>query len=128
MFPIPAVKWDNATKTLDTGNVVPETYKLVSGWDTKTNAPNTSGSGAIECAQCGGRVGAYIPQMQAYGLFSANFERHDASDGAEKEGKIKGWNVLKPTAHSFYGTRVIDVKDGLKKYEGFAGYSAEVAE
>ncbi|CAK5264468.1 unnamed protein product, partial [Mycena citricolor] len=32
---------------------------------------------------------------------------------------VLNWDILKPTAHIFYNTRVVDVQDGLPKWAGF---------
>ena len=42
------------------------------------------------------------------------------------DGKIKNWDIIKPTAHMFYGTRVLDVGDDLGKWEGYENKSAEL--
>jgi hypothetical protein len=47
-------------------------------------------------------------------------------DGDGGGGKIIGWDLIKPTAHQFYGTRVIDVNDGLSKWEGYEGTSTQI--
>ncbi|KAJ3098593.1 hypothetical protein HDU97_003902 [Phlyctochytrium planicorne] len=45
----------------------------------------------------------------------------------DADGKLSKF-IKKPNVHSFYKSRIIDMKDGIKKYEGFPGMSAEVAE
>jgi hypothetical protein len=37
----------------------------------------------------------------------------------EEGGRIKGRELFEPTAHMFYGTRVLDVPDALGKWEGY---------
>jgi hypothetical protein len=39
------------------------------------------------------------------------------------DGKIVGWDIAKPTAHQFYGTRMLDVNDDLTKWEGYQSNS-----
>ncbi|TCD69320.1 hypothetical protein EIP91_008076 [Steccherinum ochraceum] len=48
----------------------------------------------------------------------------------EVEGRIRRevWEVVKPTAHIFYGTRMLDVRDGLGKWEGYEGVSEKISE
>lgn len=70
---------------------------------------------------------AWVPKYNAIGVLTSSFERFDKSDGEEKEGKIKGWDVVKPTAHIYYKFRMMDMKDGLKKYEEQPG-GAEMQE
>jgi hypothetical protein len=42
------------------------------------------------------------------------------------EGKIKGWDDLRPTAHMFYGTRLLDVNDGLGKWAEYENQSTKL--
>ena len=37
----------------------------------------------------------------------------------DEHGKIMHWDVVKPTAHIFYETRLLDVKDDLGKWDGY---------
>lgn len=41
-------------------------------------------------------------------------------------GSIKSWDVVKPTAHIFYGTRMLDVNDGLGKWEAYEDKSRKL--
>jgi hypothetical protein len=40
--------------------------------------------------------------------------------------KLEGMDWLKPTAHIFYGTHIIDPKDNLPRFEGFQGKSKQL--
>lgn len=40
--------------------------------------------------------------------------------------KVEEVQWLKPTAHIFYGTHVMDVLNGLPKYEGYEGQSKKL--
>ena len=42
-------------------------------------------------------------------------------------GRILRWDELRPTAHMFYGTRLLDIEDGLGKWEGYEGKSEKIA-
>jgi len=53
-------------------------------------------------------------------VWGAQMERGD-------EGKIKGWDVIKPTAHIFYETRMLDINDDLGKWDGYEGRSTRIA-
>ena len=44
----------------------------------------------------------------------------------DEAGKIIDWERIKPTAHIFYGTRLLDVDDGLAKWEGYENGSARL--
>lgn len=35
------------------------------------------------------------------------------------QGLIENWHLIKPTDHIFYDTRMLDINDGLPKWEGF---------
>ncbi|KAI0249540.1 Mss4-like protein [Lactifluus subvellereus] len=48
---------------------------------------------------------------------------HFARDGS---GRILYWEEVRPTAHMFYGTRLIDTEDGLGKWEGCEGKSGSI--
>lgn len=52
-------------------------------------------------------------------MWGAQLERDD-------EGKVKRWDEVKPTAHIFYATRMLDIDDGLGKWEGYEGKSKEL--
>ncbi len=45
-------------------------------------------------------------------VWGAHLERDAA-------GRIVDWAKVRPTAHIFYGTRMLDVGDGLGKWEGY---------
>ncbi|KAF8346837.1 Mss4-like protein [Amanita rubescens] len=45
-------------------------------------------------------------------IWSAQLERDEL-------GKIKYWDILKPTGHIFYGMRMLDIHDDLAKWEGY---------
>lgn len=39
---------------------------------------------------------------------------------------MKGWDVLQPTAHIFYETRMLDVGGSLGKWTGYEGLSDRI--
>lgn len=117
LFALTDAKWENPTKTAHGDFPVPETYKFIPEFDPSTNAPVPSGLGQIECSRCSFGVAAWVPKFNAIGVLTSSFERFDASDGVEKEGKTKAWDVVKPQAHIYYKWRMLDMKDGLKKWE-----------
>jgi len=41
----------------------------------------------------------------------------------DEKGRIKDWNTIKPTAHIFYETRMVDVQDDLGKWSGYEDIS-----
>ncbi|OSX62128.1 hypothetical protein POSPLADRAFT_1143555 [Postia placenta MAD-698-R-SB12] len=72
------------------------------------------------CKNCGVCVAGRNSQTGNCSIWGATLER-------TKDGKIKAWDVVKPTAHIFYGTRMVEVNDDLGKWEGFEGKSNRVA-
>ncbi|EED80957.1 predicted protein [Postia placenta Mad-698-R] len=66
------------------------------------------------CKNCGVCVAGRNSQTGNCSIWGATLER-------TKDGKIKAWDVVKPTAHIFYGTRMVEVNDDLGKWEGFEG-------
>lgn len=44
----------------------------------------------------------------------------------DEGGKIERWELVKPSAHIFYGTRMLDIKDDLGKWEGYEGKSDRI--
>ncbi|EED80403.1 predicted protein [Postia placenta Mad-698-R] len=59
------------------------------------------------------------PQEHYYAIWGGQLE----TDG---KGRIKTWDVVKPTAHIFYGTRMIDMKDDVGKWDGFEDQSPRI--
>ncbi|KAF9469615.1 Mss4-like protein, partial [Collybia nuda] len=71
------------------------------------------------CKQCGCCISSHNSKANKWSVWAAQLER-------DKEGKIKGWDDLKPTAHMFYGTRLVNVDDGLGKWEGYENKSTKL--
>ncbi|TFL03361.1 hypothetical protein BDV98DRAFT_564089 [Pterulicium gracile] len=116
IFANSSVKWDNATKNIPgTDTLVPEAFKVTPDWDAVTDAAATSPNGVVDCTRCGGRIAFFLGTTDGICLMSGAFER----DG--EAGKIKGWEVIRPAFHIFYESRVVDMKDGLQKWEKTPG-------
>lgn len=64
------------------------------------------------CKKCGCCVSSHNTRTNRRSVWSAQLER-------DEQGKIKHWDDLKPTAHIFYGTRMLDIQDELAKWEGY---------
>ena len=45
----------------------------------------------------------------------------------DENARIKNWDVIKPTAHIFYDTRMLDVNDELPKWKGYGNESERLA-
>lgn len=74
----------------------------------------------LRCKDCGACVTNRNSRTGHCSVWGAHLER-------DEEGKIKAWEFVKPTAHIFYGTRMLDVPDDLGKWEGHEGKSARIA-
>ncbi|OJA09790.1 hypothetical protein AZE42_08084 [Rhizopogon vesiculosus] len=70
----------------------------------------------FRCKTCGVGIASYNSQTQRFSVWGATLDRN-------QEGKIVGWDVAKPTAHIFYGTRLLDVNDNLSKWDGYESKS-----
>ncbi|OBZ78112.1 hypothetical protein A0H81_01884 [Grifola frondosa] len=57
---------------------------------------------------------------------SANSKAGKYSVGRAARGALEAWDAVRPTAHIFYGTRMLDVPDALGKWEGYEGASARL--
>jgi len=68
------------------------------------------------CKTCGSNVSSYNSKTSEWSVWGCQLDR-------DNDGKIKNWDIVKPTAHIFYGSRVLDVGDGLGKWEGYANSS-----
>ncbi|ESK96248.1 hypothetical protein Moror_7238 [Moniliophthora roreri MCA 2997] len=63
----------------------------------------------FRCKTCGSCIASYHSERQSWSILGAQLERIPED--------------FKPTAHIFYGTRLLDVNDGLDKWEGYQGKS-----
>jgi len=71
------------------------------------------------CKTCGSCVSSYNSKTSKWSVWGCQLDR-------DRDGKIKSWNIVRPTAHIFYGTRVLDVDDDLGKWEGYENKSDSV--
>jgi len=72
------------------------------------------------CQHCGTNVSSYNSIKNRWSVWGSGLDR-------DTNGKINNWDIVKPTAHMFYGTRVLDVGDELGKWEGYEKKSAKLA-
>lgn len=72
------------------------------------------------CKECGSSVSSYNSNTDRWSVWGCQLERNE-------DGKIKDWDKVKPTAHMFYGTRLLDVDDELGKWEGYEDKSEKLA-
>ncbi|KAI0635196.1 Mss4-like protein [Trametes polyzona] len=73
----------------------------------------------FRCKNCGACVMSANSKAGKRSVWGAHLTRDDA-------GKIVDWETVKPTAHIFYGTRMLDIADSLGKWEGYEGNSARI--
>ncbi|TFY67974.1 hypothetical protein EVG20_g3736 [Dentipellis fragilis] len=73
----------------------------------------------FRCKICGCAVASRNSKANKVSIWGTQLERDEA-------GKIKRWDVVKPTAHIFYETRTLDVNDGLGKWSGYEGQSVQI--
>ncbi|KAK0233790.1 Mss4-like protein [Armillaria fumosa] len=71
------------------------------------------------CANCGGAVASYNAKKDEWSVWGAQLDRDD-------KGKTMNWEQLKPTAHIFYETRMVDITDDLGKWTGYEGLSTRL--
>jgi len=72
------------------------------------------------CKSCGCTVASYNSQTKKWVVCGTQFDRNEV-------GEIVGWDTIKPTAHIFYGTRLIDVLDNLEKWTGYEEKSERIS-
>ncbi|KAG1868236.1 Mss4-like protein [Suillus subalutaceus] len=68
------------------------------------------------CKTCGVGVASHNYNTNRVSIWGATLNRNE-------DGNIVGWDIAKPTAHQFYGTRMLDVNDDLTKWEGYESNS-----
>ena len=73
----------------------------------------------FRCRSCGACVMSTNAKTGSCSVWGAHLAR-------DADGRILGWDGVQPTAHIFYGTRMLDVADGLGKWEGYEARSARV--
>jgi hypothetical protein len=81
--------------------------------------PDKPWKSRVRCKKCGVMIATENTKTNAYSVFGPVLERDDS-------GKIMSWEQLKPTAHMFYGTRLLDVNDELPKWQGYSEQSARL--
>ena len=87
--------------------------------DAYVMAPSRPYKTRWRCKACGACVMSANAKTGRCSVWGA----HLARDAA---GAIVDWEAVRPTAHIFYGTRMLNVADGLGKWEGYEGGSARL--
>ncbi|KIK71689.1 hypothetical protein GYMLUDRAFT_33847 [Collybiopsis luxurians FD-317 M1] len=73
----------------------------------------------FRCKSCGACVTSYNSAKSKNSIWAGQLER-------DNEGKIKNWDLIKPTAHQFYETRMLDFYDSLPKWDGYPEQSNRI--
>ena len=82
--------------------------------------PEKSWKSRLRCKACGVAVAGYNIKTDRWSVWAPHLKRDDS-------GKFKNYDLVKPTAHIFYGTRLLDVIDTLGKWVGYEGTSDKCA-
>ncbi|KAF9067303.1 Mss4-like protein [Rhodocollybia butyracea] len=77
-------------------------------------------SNRFRCKSCGACTTSYNAIASKYSIWGAQLER-------DENGKIRNWDLIKPTAHMFYETRMMDYNDDLPKWDGYEGKSRRLS-
>ena len=71
------------------------------------------------CRICGCTVATHNTRQDKWSVYGAHFDRNASG--------IIGWDTIRPTAHIFYETRLVDVQDDLGKWTGYENESAKLS-
>ncbi|KAJ7610772.1 Mss4-like protein [Roridomyces roridus] len=74
----------------------------------------------FRCATCYTCAATQIDATKNWAVRGTRLER----DG--EDGNIINWEEVKPTSHIYYANRVVDVADGLPKWEGLPNKSTRL--
>ena len=74
------------------------------------NIPEKPWKYRVRCKKCGVMVVGENTKIDVLGVFGGGMER-------DEDGNVKHWDQVKATDHIFYDTRLMDVHDGLPKWE-----------
>ncbi|KAF8915076.1 Mss4-like protein [Mucidula mucida] len=91
-------------------------------WPARSPVPSVKDKpwkGCHRCTKCGAVVTAHNARRGTWSFGSSQLAR-------DENGKIKEWDYVKPTAHIFYGTRMLDINDQLGKWDGYENKSNRI--
>lgn len=78
--------------------------------------PNRSWKRRARCKVCGCQIASYNSKTDNWSVWGGQLEKLE-------DGSIKNYELVRPTAHIFYGTRMMDIVDNLGKWDGYEGKS-----
>ncbi|KAJ7204433.1 Mss4-like protein [Mycena pura] len=71
------------------------------------------------CKTCGSCVASHNTKVGSWSVWGTQFER-------DENGETKDLEGVRPTAHIFYDTAIVNVDDGLGKWDGYEGKSTRL--
>lgn len=85
----------------------------------------------LRCHHCGSPIGSYNLIKHEWTIWGPTLQRlvdqthlnHSNLQSLEPGKVIKAWDFIKPTVHQFYGTRLLDLTDGLSRWVGYENQS-----
>ncbi|KAI0729196.1 Mss4-like protein [Fomitopsis betulina] len=83
------------------------------------NAPLKPHKSRLRCAKCGTCIASSNSRVGTTSIWGVHLAR-------SSNGRILNWEKVKPTAHIFYGTRVLEISDDLGKWSGYEGTSERI--
>jgi hypothetical protein len=104
-FPASGFSWSETTPTTDPPPSL-DSFTM----------PSRPHKTRYRCKTCGACVASYNTLTDRWSVWGAQLRR-------DEEGRIERWEIVRPTAHIFYGTRMLDVGDDLGKWMGYEGKS-----
>jgi len=72
------------------------------------------------CRACGVTIASHNSRTDGVSVWGPHFAR-------DESGRVLRWDEVRPTAHIFYGTRLLDIDDDLGKWDGYEGTSDKIA-
>ncbi|KAI0685377.1 Mss4-like protein [Cytidiella melzeri] len=82
--------------------------------------PNKPHKTRCRCKTCGATVASYNTDTNCWSVWGAHLQR-------DINGRIEDWDLVQPTAHIFYATSMLNINDGLGKWEGYENRSARLS-
>ncbi|KAF8504965.1 Mss4-like protein [Hysterangium stoloniferum] len=83
--------------------------------------PNKPHKTRYRCKTCAVCVASYNAEKEKWSIWGALFPR-----GEDNRLRKDVWEVIKPDAHIFYDTRMVDINDDLEKWDGYKDISTRL--
>ncbi|KAF9566959.1 hypothetical protein CPC08DRAFT_681732 [Agrocybe pediades] len=72
------------------------------------------------CKACGCTIASHNTKLDKWSIWGAQLDRDEG-------GRIIGLETVRPTAHIFYDTRMVDIHDELGKWAGYESQSERLS-